>query len=117
MRAMVNSIRGGPCRDWLLAAAAVTLLGVARDAAFAAESTNAQRYQLDGAALLRADRMPQKSGAFSLRATLAPKDAALAAQPPVQEGSGFALMAKLAANASVCYNDTIFRDDFDGDGG
>jgi len=35
----------------------------------------------------------------------------------VQEGGGFAMMARLApASLAVCYSDTIFRDDFDGDG-
>jgi hypothetical protein len=36
--------------------------------------------------------------------------------PTLQESAGLALMAKLIANPSVCYNDTIFRNDFNGDG-
>ena len=35
----------------------------------------------------------------------------------MQEGGRFVLMARSMAVAQVCYNDTIFRDDFDGDGG
>ena len=105
-------MRGVPIRF------ALALLACIGDAAFAAESTNAQMLHLTTAsATLRTDAPVQKSGRFALHATLTQPDAALAASPPVQEGSGFALMATLAAaSMAVCYNDTIFRDDFDGYG-
>ena len=37
-------------------------------------------------------------------------------QPTLQTGDSFMLTANLAAATLVCYNDTIFRDGFDGDG-
>ena len=78
---------------------------------------NVHKYTMSGTASLRSERVVQRNGALSLRAQLAPAGAALAAAPPLHEGGGYALMAKLVAQATVCYNDTIFRDDYDGDGG
>jgi hypothetical protein len=95
-----------------LIAAALFLAQVAQATGEAAS----HRYSLTGTGTLRADPPVQADGKLTLRATLHPKDAALAAQPPVQEGGRFALMAAVKASAGVCYNDTIFRDDFDGDG-
>ena len=93
-------------------------LGCASSAVSAADSTSIQTLRLTTrSAALRADPPAQKSGTFALRASLLPQDAAVAASPPVQEGGGFVVLARLAAVASVCYSDTIFRDDFDGDGG
>jgi len=93
-------------------------LGCTSAAVSAAGSTSIQSLRLTTrSAALRADPPVQKSATYALRASLMSPDAALAAQPPVQEGGGFALMARLAAaSLAVCYNDTIFRDDFDGDG-
>ena len=94
------------------------LLACASAAAFAGDSASIQNLRLTTtSATLRTDPPVQKSGTFALRAALMPPDAALSAQPPVQEGGGFAMMARLApASLAVCYSDTIFRDDFDGDG-
>ena len=116
MDAYPGSIRCGPQRwgTFLIAAALVT--GLSANVAFAAESTSAQNLRVSGSAILRLDQPVQKSGSLSLKAYLTPKDAALAASPPVQDGGGFALIAKLASKPTVCYNDTIFRNDFDGDG-
>ena len=86
------------------------------NAAFATESTSIQRFQLSGSGTLTLDQPVQKSGNLQLKAYLTSKDAALAALPPVQEGGGFALIASASSASLVCYNDTIFRDDFDGDG-
>lgn len=116
MDAHSDSIRCGPRRKRRFLAATALVSCLAANVAFAAESTSAQTLRITGTATLRADQPVQTSGSLSLKAYLTPKDAAIAASPPVQEGSGFALMAKLAATPSVCYNDTIFRDDFDGDG-
>jgi hypothetical protein len=71
---------------------------------------------LAGSGTLSLDQSVQKSGNVQLKAYLTPSDAAISAPPLVQEGGGFALMAGLTAASLVCYNDTIFRDDFDGDG-
>ena len=93
------------------------LLGCTNAAAFAADSTSIQTLQLTTtAATLRGDLPVQKSATFALRATLTPADAALAAGPPLQEGASFSLTAALTTSTAVCYYDTIFRDDFDGDG-
>lgn len=99
-------------RAFLIAAALL-----AGHAAVAADAPPAQRFRLSGSGTLRADPPVQVGGRLRLNATLQAKDAALAASPPVQENGRFALMATLAAASLVCYNDTIFRDDFDGDGG
>lgn len=96
----------------LLAVAAA----LACNATFAADSTSIHRYSLSGSGTLRADPTAQAGGGLHLNAILQPRDTALAAAPPVQENGRFALMAAITAVAQVCYNDTIFRDDFDGDG-
>jgi hypothetical protein len=75
-----------------------------------------QRFQLSGSGVLQLDAPMQKSGNVQLTARLVPGDARFATLLPVQEGGVFALKASLAAAAMVCYNDTIFRDDFDADG-
>ncbi|KAB2899830.1 MAG: hypothetical protein DWB45_03855 [Xanthomonadales bacterium] len=50
-----------------------------------------------------------RGGAFALSARLASSGHAI----PLQEGSGFALIARLAVTPLVCYGDTIFRDGLD----
>jgi hypothetical protein len=75
-----------------------------------------QRFQLTGSGVLQLDAPLQKSGNVQLRGRLVPDDATFAASPPAQEGGVFALKASLAAASMICYNDTIFRDDFDADG-
>jgi hypothetical protein len=82
----------------------------------AASPPDSPRFRLNGTGTLQLDQSVQKSGNVKLKAYLSPTDAAISASPPVQEGGGFALMASFAAASLVCYNDTIFRDDFDGDG-
>jgi hypothetical protein len=116
MDAHFGSIRCGPRRSRMSAAIAVLGAVFSMHATYAAESTSAQNLRVSGSATLRRDQPAQKTGTLSLKAYLTPKDAALEASPPVQDGGTFALMAKLVAKPSVCYNDTIFRDDLDGDG-
>jgi hypothetical protein len=94
-----------------------TVLTVFNNAAVAEESANAVSFHLSGIATITADVTTQQSESLTLKANLTPIDAALKASPPVQEGGSFALMAALGVPPLVCYNDTIFRDDFDGDGG
>ncbi len=52
---------------------------------------------------------------MSLKAQLSPL-AVSVYKAPLQSNTQFALVATLAASSLVCYSDTIFRDDFDGDG-
>jgi hypothetical protein len=95
-------------RAWLIAGALL--------AGQLAHATDASRYQLSGSGTLRPDPPLQTNATWRLNATLQSHDAALAASPTLQENSRFALMASVSAAPHVCYNDTIFRDDFDGDG-
>ncbi|MEO6689242.1 MAG: hypothetical protein ABIS07_18645 [Dokdonella sp.] len=71
--------------------------------------------KLSGSAVLRTDQPQQHGDAFALKATLIPRRAA-SASATVHEGGAFAMIGKLAAVPLICYGDTIFRDDFDGDG-
>jgi len=86
-------------------------------AATASAAAEELRFQLSGYGTLAFGRPPQTSADMQLKAYLTPKDAAIAALPPLQEGGGFALIASVTATSLVCYADTIFRDDFDADGG
>jgi len=73
------------------------------------------RFSVSGTATLTPDAPPQRAAGFRLQAQLAPVRAPAQA-PPAQTGAGFSLVATASAFATACYNDTIFRDDFDGDG-
>ena len=117
MRIFSIAVRRAPNARSVAATFFTALLGITGNTVFATESTAAQRFQLSGYGTLSLDAPVQKTDYLQLKATLTSKDAALAASPPVQENARFALMATLAASSLVCYNDTIFRDDFDGDGG
>jgi len=102
-----------------LHAIALALTGIActSAAANAGVAADGQRFQLSGSGTLTVEQPAQTSADMRLKAYLLPKDAAIAALPPLQEGGGFALIASVKAQSLVCYADTIFRDDFDGDGG
>ena len=52
---------------------------------------------------------------MDVKAMLSASVAAPAA-PSIQSNFRFALSGTLAAASLVCYNDTIYRDDFDADG-
>ncbi len=75
------------------------------------------RFSMRGAATITRDSPTLHGDTLSLRADLAPSNAALSSSAVVQDGGQFTLMANAVAVSLVCYNDTIFRDDFDGDGG
>lgn len=99
------------CARWIPA-----IVAIAANCTFAAESASGRRYELSGAGTLSLDAPLQQRDGLRLRATLSP-DAAVIDTLVLQSGGRFALTANLAAqSALVCYNDTIFRDDFDGDG-
>ncbi len=70
------------------------------------------RFSLAGQGTLSIEEPAKVSGPFELRASLSPS----AALPSAQSAGRFALLAALSTTSLVCYNDTIFRDDFDGDG-
>ncbi|MDR3385877.1 MAG: hypothetical protein P4L92_02395 [Rudaea sp.] len=84
--------------------------------ASAASASEPSRFHLVGTGTLSLDQAVLKSGNVQIRAYLTPSNATMSALPPVQEGAGFALIASLATASTACYNDTIFRDGFDGDG-
>lgn len=79
-----------------------------------AGAAEAQRFSLQGTAALTLDAPMMRNESLRLRAELSPHSTPVVRA--VQTGDRFALTAKLAAAAQACYNDTIFRDDFDGDG-
>ncbi len=103
-----------PARSTLLARPLGLLIagaiGVA--SAPAAEDTTSHQFSGGGHGTLTRDRPIQSGDRFSLRAYLG--DAIGTAH--VQSGGTFALTASVSSTSGVCYNDTIFRDDFDGDG-
>lgn len=83
----------------------------------AACSASAQpaRFDIAGSGHLAIDAPAQTNARFALKAQLsAASDSA--ATMSVQTGTRFALTSQLSTASLVCYNDTIFRDDFDGDG-
>lgn len=80
---------------------------------FAQAASISDRFSLVGTGTLIADAPAQTVPGLTLRGTLS-KNAATSAGDG--EHNGFLLNATLDATPLVCYNDTIFRDDFDGDG-
>jgi hypothetical protein len=104
MRALLQLARAAPL---------LLFAGAAIQPAFA---TDDHRFSLHGSAALSRDPPPLIKDAFALRGYLTSNDAPSTAA--IVQGTGrFAVMGSLVALAQVCYNDTIFRDDFDGDGG
>ena len=96
-----------------LAASGIT--GFACVVAPMSSAAESSRFEITGTGTLVLDQPVQKSSSVQLRATLVPGDVA-PVLPRVQAGAGFALYANLAAASTACYNDTIFRDGFDGNG-
>jgi hypothetical protein len=70
--------------------------------------------RVSGSAVARSDAVVQRNGRFELQATLS--NAAPASTVTVQHDRRFELTALLTATAQACYDDTIFRDAFDGTG-
>lgn len=96
-------------------AIAAAFAWIVANGAFAAESTSVHRYELMGSGTLQLDAPVLHNGSLHLQAELTPA-ASVNTRPVAQSGSSFELAAVLSAQSLVCYNDTIFRDDFDGDG-
>ncbi len=110
---MRNSLR---CHTFCLP---VLMVGCLFTHAAAAAGIDASRFALAGTASLTPDAPLQRSAGFRLQAQLAPAQTpkpAPAQTPSAQTGAAFALVAYADNVATACYNDTIFRDDFDADG-
>jgi hypothetical protein len=105
MHALAKIIRRGPV--W-----AALLLSFT---AHAVETSAPVRFSMTGSGALSRAPAILDGGHLSLRGYLQSNDGASTAAI-VQDGGRFTIMAKALAVAQVCYNDTIFRDDFDGDG-
>ncbi len=110
MDANANALR----HVWLISAFVLVATIAANDTS-AAGSATTHRFELHGAATLARDAPQQGNATLRLKASLSP-DASATNQQSLQSGARFALAATLAAASLVCYSDTIFRDDFDGDG-
>jgi hypothetical protein len=99
------------CR-WILTGAAVCTSGAASES----NAPVVPRFQLEGSGIVTVDQAVQKSATVQLRAFLTPDDAGEGATSNVVQGNRFAVSATLSAASLVCYNDTIFRDGFNGTG-
>ena len=95
---------------WLIVVSAVSYA----PAVLAMESS--PRFQLVGSSTLTLDQAVHRGGDLQIKAYLTSTETSSAASSPAQEGGRFSLNALLSTSSIVCYNDTIFRDDFDGDG-
>jgi len=91
------------------------VLALAFSFAVVAHATETSRFSAQGTASLHIAAPAQRGGSLSLRAGFAPKSSA-ASTSALQSGGPFLLSGDLQARASACYSDTIFRNDFDGDG-
>jgi hypothetical protein len=74
-----------------------------------------ERFAIVGEGTLVIDAPAQTSGRFLLKAQLAPPTD-VTTLPARQRAERFSLSALLSTSSLVCYNDTIFRDGFDGTG-
>lgn len=101
-------------RQWLVGLCGAIAL-IASNYTFAIDQSSAHRYQLTGSGTLALDAPAQGNGTLRLKAQLTPSAVAVE-QPATQFGGQYSLTAALASSSLVCYSDTIFRDDFDGDG-
>ena len=77
-------------------------------------STSANEFSLSGDMRLSQPATVQANARYSLRAGLSTSSSTAGAV--AQFDARYSLLGALSATSLVCYNDTIFRDDFDGDG-
>ena len=97
---------------WMIFVIAVTFASIA-----AANGTpDAQHFQLAGSSTLTLDQPAQKSRDLQIKAYMSPSDFERPLSSSIQKGDRFVLSATLGTASLVCYNDTIFRDSFDGTG-
>jgi len=83
--------------------------------AFAAHAAPTARFAISAEGSLTLDARAQQSGDVSLKAILSPAYFGVDTAQTLAD-SRFTLTAALSSSSLVCYADTIFRDDFDGDG-
>jgi hypothetical protein len=93
---------------------AATFAAMCTNPTSAAQSAVDGRFELSGSGALMLDPPAQQGSNLQLKASLTP--AASVDKSVLLADGRFALAGNFAASAVVCYNDTIFRDDFDGDG-
>ena len=93
-----------------------TFIVATTDLALAASASASERFQISGEGTLHATRPILENSRFQLSATLAADAPAPYQAPDTLVGGRFALNAIASSNSLVCYNDTIFRDGFDGNG-
>jgi len=79
------------------------------------------RFSMTGTAAMTQRAPAQSSGRFELRGDLQRADGGAVAAPSLAApslawGARFVIDASTAPASLVCYNDTIFRDAFDGNG-
>ena len=79
----------------------------------ASESSSNDTFELTGTGVLKLEQPVQTNSDFQLKARL---DAIDVKRTSRKTDSKFLLFANATAETLVCYSDTIFRDDFDGDG-
>ena len=94
---------------------AATFAALFTNATFAAQSAADGRFQLSGAGTLMIDPPTLQDGSRQLKASLTPAATGVD-KSVVLSDERFALAGSFGSSVVVCYNDTIFRDDFDGDG-
>jgi hypothetical protein len=78
-------------------------------------SAQPTRFDIAGDASFAADAPVQADGRFALKAQLVVPASAVSALT-TQTNDRFTVSALLSPSSLVCYNDTIFRDSFDGTG-
>lgn len=74
------------------------------------------RFSVTATAALSQRAPTQGGGSFELRGELQRAGGGTEAAPSLARDARFVIAATTAAASLVCYNDTIFRDDLDGDG-
>ena len=75
-------------------------------------AADSKRFSMSGNGTLSTEQPAQTNDRWQLKASLSPT----AVAPAMQADGRFALTGVLSASSLVCYNDTIFRDSFDGTG-
>lgn len=94
----------------------LALILVAVAVARAANASAGERFQLSADGMLHATGPTLENSRFQLFGTFATETPGPYPAPDTLAGGRFALNAIASSNSLVCYNDTIFRDGFDGNG-
>lgn len=96
--------------------ALVLIAGLTTATAPAASANGAPRFRLSGSGSLTQEVPAQDNGRFAIKAALDQHAGQPARAPEALTSARFALSAVASSNSLVCYDDTIFRDGFDGTG-